>query len=160
MSKLFGAGDDGLTDLYMSNILSKVCKHFEGCYSCNTIPNQLHHKKKASIIVNLAPLELPGTHFVTVILKSDKIIYIDSLGKPCENGYIYNFMSLCQRPIYMNDIRVQHPLSSYCGFFCMATCLYHDEERNFLLDYSNDLYKNDELAVLYVMKMIEMKHLK
>lgn len=154
---LFGSNDNGLTDMFIKSVLDKTCQLFEGCYSSDNIPLHLATRKEASIIVNLAPVKKPGSHFITIIIKPAVVFYIDSLGQTCTNSDIYNFMVKCQRRIVMSDLRVQHPLSSFCGFFCLAMCLYHDETRDFYLNYSENLHENDDLAVSYVSRMIKMK---
>lgn len=154
---LWGSTEDGLTDMYINSVLKKTCKSYEGCFSSDNIPSKLSANKHANIIVNLSPYDRPGTHFITIILKPEHVLYFDSLGNPCTNGNIFRFMKSCDRPIIINNLQVQHPLSNFCGFFCMAMCLYHDRSRDMFLNFSTDLYKNDDLAVFYVQQMIEMQ---
>lgn len=154
MDYLFGTNDNGLSDLYIENVLENTCVLFNGCFSCDNISENICSLKYASLIVNLSNSYESGTHFITIILKPQHVIYLDSFGKPCQNDLIYEFMRKCNRPIIMNDLCIQHVLSNYCGFFCMALCLYHDSERDFYLNYSNNLIENDVLSVLYVIDMI------
>ena len=50
---------------------------FNGVYSRNNLPNKI---KKGAYVVNLDEYENPGTHWVSLFVKSKYTVYFDSFG--------------------------------------------------------------------------------
>ena len=113
MSDLFG-----LSNVYIDDILRQKCKKYLGIFSSNTIPSSLKNVS-GSLIVNLSPAHSWGSHFVTILLLADRVLYVDSLGKKCENPSILQFLISTDRPIFYQSSSMQRPDSSFCGFYCM-----------------------------------------
>lgn len=145
----------GLLDCYLNKVLYDTCKYYKGTFCCDEIPLHISKLNKASVIVNLSPSTSIGSHFITIILTPKYVQYIDSLGFACHNEFIINFMNRCNRFIKNNSVQVQSFTSSYCGFYCMALCLYHEKERDAELTYySTGLHRNDSLVLWYISNMI------
>ena len=50
---------------------------FNGVYSRNNLPNKI---KKGAYAINLDEYENTGTHWVSLFVKANKVIYFDSFG--------------------------------------------------------------------------------
>ena len=50
---------------------------FNGVYSRNNLPNK---NKKGAYVINLDEYENMGTHWVSLFVKTDEVIYFDSFG--------------------------------------------------------------------------------
>ena len=50
---------------------------FNGVYSRNNLPNKI---KKGAYVINLDECENTGTHWVSLLVKANKVIYFDSFG--------------------------------------------------------------------------------
>lgn len=134
MSDIFG-----ISNLYIDNILKQDCKKYLGIYSCDNIPSFLKDAC-GSLVVNLSPAESLGTHFITVLLLQDHVLYVDSLGKKCENPHILQFLSSSNKPLYYQSIPMQRPQSSFCGFYCMLVVTQYEMNGQ----WSNPFEKNKD----------------
>lgn len=146
---------EGLYDCYLNKILFNSCKYYRGTFCCDEIPSCIAGESKASLIVNLSPSDVDGSHFITIILKPDEVQYIDSLGFDCFSDDINNFLVSCNRNVKIHSTRIQSLSSTFCGFFCMALCLYHERKRTKSLTYySNDLKRNDVIVLWYISNLL------
>lgn len=149
-----------LTNIQIDDFLFSKSRYFEGVFSCNSIPKNIGKKETFFIICNLARKNKKGTHFITIISHKNEILYIDSFGLPCENLDIKTFLVKTKKNIYFNTKTIQDPLSNFCGYFCILFVLFFE---NILLNKSiikltfypsNLLYKNDNLCLQYIKKII------
>ncbi len=152
----------GLTNKYLEELTTKFVgkKHFLGVFPSDAIPET--KKKKFSIIFNLSKHFEAGSHFVSIIKKSDKIIYFDSYGKKCSNRSIASFMNQFQIPITYNKKKIQHDLSNFCGYFCfyfLYYCFYLNNTLTCFLELfpKIDLKHNDSLLLSFILESIN-KH--
>ena len=172
----------GISNLYIEEILKSkkasnlMCVEenkknkvtgFCGVYSSNTLPLQLIKEDQFSFICNLSRLDQKGTHFVSVIVFADFYIYIDSLGLPCMNTDVRQYLSLLNRPNFTNLNQLQDFKSSFCGFFCILFILYFEgirlngkkmtERIRFVWETNHDkLFLNDEKSIEYICKLLRM----
>ena len=137
----------GVSNDFLQLVLQKYCSDFHGVYSCDNIPvNILVKKKRYSIICNLSPANHPGSHFISITVGDKGIVtYCDPLIIPPEiSPDIAKFLVTACRgasaawgkgkkirknrgEIHTVPARaVQHPRSTFCGFFAMAYLLYFD----------------------------------
>ena len=147
-----------LTNLYISDVLSKVSPNFQGVYSSDTIPvKKLRRLKNFCIVVNLSKINQPGTHFVAVLkLGSKAVIYFDPYGLPCFVQDICKFMKSLKVPIVDKKIKLQHDQSVYCGFFTILFCIVH--QKIYQLHWESDpekLMENDKKVVSYICKSLK-----
>ena len=125
---------------------------FNGVYSRNNLPNKI---KKGAYVINLDEYENTGTHWVSLFVKANKVIYFDSFGIehiPKEiNKFINNdtTMSSSLERIESNIFRIQAYDSIMCGYSCIEFINYMLKGKT-LLDYTNlfspnDFKKNDRI---------------
>ena len=123
------------------------CEHFIGVFSRNNLPNKVY-KRPCGLILNTDKVGDPGTHWVAIVfLKDKKGEYFDSFGFPplyseikdylndnCENGWIYN------------PVTLQHSLSVSCGNYCVAFLKSRFNNHSFLKfvnSFGSNLKKNE-----------------
>ena len=63
---------NGLSNVYLNNLLTPYCKYFKGVFSCNTIPN-FSKNQKFSCIINLSKENEEGTHYVSIFYDTKKL---------------------------------------------------------------------------------------
>ena len=72
------------------------------------------------IIINLQVSNLPGSHFVSVLIKADKIYYFDSLAFPLLNSYVVTKLKTLKKPVYYCTKAIQGANSVFCGLYCIC----------------------------------------
>ena len=120
---------------------------FNGEYSRNNLPNKI---KKGAYVISLDEYENTGTHWVSLFVKANKVIYFDSFGIehiPEEiNKFIGNEQSSSakarNRKIKASIFRIQAYDSIVCGYFCIEFINYMLKGKT-LLDYTNLFSPND-----------------
>ena len=70
--------EEGISNIYIDNLMNKISKTFWGTFSIDNIP--LIKNDIFSVIVNLSKQNEKGTHFIAVSSRKNRIIYFDSLG--------------------------------------------------------------------------------
>ena len=142
----------------------KQLKGFMGVFSCDKIPdpnnkitNQLGF---STLISNLSKYGEPGSHFVTIVIRRNKIIYFDPLGGKCSNHYIMRYMKKFQNEITYVSKSIQDDLSFHCGLYALGLCFALDSGCT-LLQYlskfhfdSQYLYLNDNIVTDYICKSL------
>ena len=125
---------------------------FNGVYSRNSLPKTI---KKGAYIINLDEYENTGTHWVSLFVKTNEVIYFDIFGVehiPKEiNKFINNdtTKSSSLERIKSNIFRIQAYDSVMCEYFCIEFINYVLKGKT-LLDYTNlfspnDFKKNDQV---------------
>ena len=125
---------------------------FNGVYSRNNLPNKI---KKGAYVIDLDEYENTGTHWVSLFVKANKVIYFDSFGIEHIPKEINKFInSDTTKPsslkrIKSNIFRIQAYDSIMCGYFCIEFITYMLKSKT-LLDYTNlfspnDFKKNDRI---------------
>ena len=122
-------------------------------YSRNNLPNKI---KKGAYVINLDEYENTGTHWVSLFVQTNEVIYFDSFGVehiPKEiNKFIGNSdttkLSSLER-IKSNIFRIQAYDSIMCGYVCIELINYMLKGKT-LLDYTNlfspnNFKKNDRI---------------
>ena len=120
---------------------------FNGVYSRNNLPNKI---KKGAYVINLDEYENTGTHWVSLFIKTNEVIYFDSFGVEHIPKEINKFIGNSAIVRIKNDIfRIQAYDSIMCGYFCIEFINYMLKGKT-LLDYTNlfspnDFKKNDRV---------------
>ena len=117
---------------------------FNGVYSRNNLPNKI---KKGAYIINLDKYKNTGTHWVSLFVKTNKVIYFDRFGIEHISKEIDKFIG--NNNIESNIFRIQAYDSIMCGYFCIEFINYMLKGKT-LLDYTNlfspnDFKKNDQI---------------
>ena len=123
-------------------------KTFMGCYACDQLP-PLPTTFPKSLIVNTAPYNTDGEHWVAMLLQKNRCFYFDSFGLPVLNSNIIHFLRKYKKVTY-TDICIQHIYSEKCGKFCIGFINYVYSKKsynNFISQFEFvKLYKNDEIV--------------
>ena len=118
---------------------------FNGVYSRNNLPNKI---KKGAYVINLDEYKNTGTHWVSLFVKTNEVIYFDSFGIEHIPKEINKFIG-SNKKIKANIFRIQAYDSIMCGYFCIEFINYMLKGKT-LLDYTNlfspnDFKKNDRV---------------
>ena len=111
-----------------------------GVYSRNNLPNKI---KKGAYVINLDKYENTGTHWISLFVKTNEVIYFDSFGVehiPKEiNKFIGNSDTTKSSAIALiksNIFKIQAYDSIMCEYFCIEFINYMLKGKT-LLDYTN-----------------------
>ena len=110
---------------------------FIGVYSRNNLLNKI---KKGAYIINLDKYENTGTHWVSLFVKANKVIYFDSFGIEHIPKEINKFIN--NNNIESDIFRIQAYDSIMCRYFCIEFINYMLKGKT-LLDYTNSFLPND-----------------
>ena len=133
----------------MTNIeISEYYKNeprFNCVYSRNNLPNKI---KKRAYVINLNEYKNTGTHWVSLSVKTNEVIYFDSFGIEHIPKEINKFIG-SNKKIKASIFRIQAYDSIMCGYFCIEFINYMLKGKT-LLDYTNlfspnDFKKNDRV---------------
>ena len=126
---------------------------FNGVYSRNNLPNKI---KKGAYVINLDEYENTGTHWVSLFVKTNEVIYFDSFGVEHIPKEINKFIpskelgpDVGNKKFKASIFRMQAYNSIMCGYFCIEFINYILKSKT-LLDYTNlfspnDFKKNDRI---------------
>ena len=106
-------------------------------YSKNNLPNKV---KKRACVINLDEYENTGTHWVSIFVKANKVIYFDNFGIEHIPKEIHKFIN--NNNIESDIFRIQAYDSIMCGYFCIEFITYMLKSKT-LLDYNNLFSPND-----------------
>ena len=114
-------------------------------YSRNNLPNKI---KKGTYVINLDEYKNTGTHWVSLFVKTNEVVYFDSFGVEHIPKKINKFIG-SHKKIKANIFRIQAYNPIMCGYFCIEFINYMLNCKT-LLDYTNlfspnDFKKNDQI---------------
>jgi hypothetical protein len=136
-----------VSNFYLDDVL-KSFNSFKGTFSSNNIP---FLKEGESVICNFSRVGEVGTHFIFLHNKNNTLHYFDSLKLPIIPEDVTTYFLLYQNVDVISQ-RIQHPNSSFCGFFCVLAFLACNLDVDF---FTNDVLKvfkecvmeNDSLCI-------------
>ena len=102
-----------LTNIEISEYY-KIEPRFNGVYSRNNLLNKI---KKGAYVINLDKYENTGTHWASLFVKANKVIYFDSFGIEHIPKEINNFIG--NKKIKASIFKIQAYDSIMCGYFCI-----------------------------------------
>ena len=153
-----------MVDNYYINGLLKRMPHFGGVYSSDNIPPlmQLAEHSLKYIIVNTARETEPGEHFIALLFdwskKRPRCLWFDSFGMTPANNDILAYLRKSNVIITWTKKAIQHPLSSYCGFFCIGAIAAHQLHGGlksfFKLFFPSEKEHNDKIIVKYLIRTL------
>ena len=141
-----------LTNIEISEYYKNELR-FHGVYSRNNLPNKI---KNGAYVINLDEYENTGTHWVSLFVKANEVIYFDSFGVEHIPKEINKFIrskelgsAVGNKKIKASIFRIQAYDSIMCGYFCIEFINYMLKGKT-LLDYTNlfspnDFRKNDQV---------------
>ena len=110
----------GVTSEYLGKLATNCLDIQPEILPCDIFKSQSQLTNDKSFIINLQISSLPGSHFVSVVIKPDKIFYFDSLAFPLVNSYIATKLKTLKKPIYYSSKAIQGANSVFCGLFCIS----------------------------------------
>ena len=119
------------------NEYNKNEPRLNGVYSRNNLPNKI---KKGAYVINLDEYENAGTHWISLYVKANEVIYFDSFGVEHIPKEIDKFIG--NKKIEASIFRIQAYDSIMCGYFCIEFINYVLKGKT-LLDYTNSFSPND-----------------
>ena len=147
-----------LTNIEISEYYSNEPR-FNGVHSRDNLPKIT---KKGAYVINLDEYENTGTHWISLFIKTNEVIYFDSFGIEHIPKEINKFICSKElrakalgsavgnnKKVKANIFRIQAYDSIMCGYFCIEFINYMLKGKT-LLDYTNlfspnDFKKNDRV---------------
>ena len=147
----------GLTNKYIENLMLHFDVSFKGVFSSDNIP--FFSDFNISLLCNFSKSNEKGTHYVSIYILRNKIIYFDPLGFECVVEEICNYLNMYNKIIIQSTVAIQHPLSFHCGYFCIGFLLAIHSKLTLLqyqsmFDY-NDLLLNDEIVCNLILQFMK-----
>jgi len=152
----------GLTNAYVEKLCKKILKHhtFLGVYPCDIHP-KFDKRRNFSVVFNTGDSTTSGYHFVCIYVNKKTLFYFDSFGDdisldPNIKRFTENFPNKC---LCQNTQKIQHNLSQFCGFYCIAYLLSKDlniPEDIFKSQFNEkNLLENDKNVIYFIKKYIK-----
>lgn len=107
-----------VSNYYIDDMLNHF-KTFKGTFSSNNIPILENNE---SVICNFSKVGEEGSHFIFLIKKENTLHFFDSLQLPFLPKDVAAYFLHYQNVIDLSK-RIQHPNSSFCGFYCIMAFL-------------------------------------
>jgi len=107
-----------VSNYYIDDVL-KAFKNFKGVFSSNNIPILENNE---SVICNFSRVGEEGSHFIFLTREEEKLYYFDSLNLSFLPEDVAAYFLLYENVINLSK-RIQHPNSSFCGFYCILAFL-------------------------------------
>jgi hypothetical protein len=104
------------------------------------------------LIANTDPTNLPGKHWVAIFIGTDEAEFFDSYGLPPASN-LSSYIRKYRKPVTYNGTRVQGPLSSTCGHYCLYYLCHRvrgKSMKNIVNDFCTDYSLNDLYIAEYV----------
>lgn len=140
-----------ITKLALSNEITR--RKFRGVFSRDTLPRT---RQAGFYVVNLDTQKQPGSHWVAIEIgqSGEKNKYFDSYGGRPKYGSLRKFLG---RGHVHSRRRVQHPLSTTCGQWCLYFMLRRN--RGWALEaitkpFENNIKRGETLVNDHVVNMI------
>ena len=119
---------------------------FRGVYPIDRLPPI----QTGAYVVNTAPHNHEGLHWVAILIKNDNIEYFDSYGG---DPPIKLLRWGKKKQWLCNPIPLQSPLTSVCGQYCIYYLLHRSRGislRALLMDFGADVDDNDKLVYDFI----------
>ena len=88
---------------------------FNGVYSSDNLPKKINN---VAYVVNLDEYKNIGTHWISLFVKNNEVIYFDSFGVEYVPNQIIKFIK--SKDIKTNIFGIQEINSKMCGYFCIG----------------------------------------
>ena len=137
---------------------SDLAQYATGVYPSDRLPKL--QTLPSCLIANTDPAGKPGKHWVALYVCTDGTgEFFDSYGRPPTPNFAKFLRKYCNS-INHNSVRVQGPLSSSCGQFCIYYLAHRVRGRTMkkiVNDFCTDLVLNDIYAAEYVRRNFNVK---
>ena len=110
----------GVSSTYLAELAQDCLKKQPEIISCDIFLNESELAVNKGFIINSQISDLPGSHFLCVLIKEEEIIYFDSLAFPLLNSYIKTKLKTVNKPIKYCIHPIQGANSVFCGLYCLS----------------------------------------
>ena len=110
----------GVSSTYLAELAQDCLKKQPEIVSCDIFLNESELAVNKGFIINSQISDLPGSHFLCVLIKEEEIIYFDSLAFPILNAYIKTKLETVNKPIKHCIEAIQGANSVFCGLYCLS----------------------------------------
>ena len=110
----------GVSSTYLAELAQDCLKKQPEIISCDIFLNESELAVNKGFIINSQISDLPGSHFLCVLVKEEEIIYFDSLAFPLLNSYIKTKLKTANKPIKYCTQPIQGANSVFCGLYCLS----------------------------------------
>lgn len=107
-----------VSNYYLDDVL-KSFQNFKGTFSSNNIPTLANNE---SVICNFSKVGEEGSHFIYLTCIEENLYYFDSLNLSFLPEDVASYFLHYKNVINLSK-RIQHPNSSFCGFYCILAFL-------------------------------------
>ena len=115
MKKLLGVTSD-----YLAELARNCLKEKPEILPCDIFKSQSKLVANKGFIINSQLSKLPGSHFLSVLIEEEDIIYFDSLAIVPTNEYIITKLITANKPIRYCNKPIQGANSVFCGLYCLS----------------------------------------
>ena len=110
----------GVTSEYLAQLANNCLDIQPEILPCDIFQSESKLTANKSFIINSQISNLPGSHFLCVLIKEEEIIYFDSLAFPLLNSYIKTKLKTVNKPIKYCIHPIQGANSVFCGLYCLS----------------------------------------
>jgi hypothetical protein len=134
-----------------------LTRYASGVYPSDQLPAV--EKLPSCFIANVDPTNEPGRHWVAIYIGADGVgEFFDSYGRAPTGPFEKYLKRNCKKVVH-NSARVQGPLSSSCGQFCIYYLCHRVRGwtmKNIVSDFCDNFSLNDISVVEYVNKHFDV----
>ena len=105
--------------------------------ACDNLYSKSYLPENSTYVVNIQKSNLPGSHWISILVKKNSILYFDSMGLPVINEYILKRLKLCNLPIYYSAASIQGIFSMFCAYYALIFLIKCHEEKMSFEDFLN-----------------------
>lgn len=149
--------EKGITNVYIDKIMSQISSSYKGTFACNVIP--YFDNQTFSLIINLSTDREKGSHFISLFVLKNKIVYFDSYGLKNNNKFVEKYLQKYNKQIIYSNKTIQHISSAHCGYFAMSFILSLENNISLIKFLSffreNNLIVNDYICVKIIKYFIK-----
>ena len=146
----------GLSSDYLSRLCKLCLTNPPEIIACDNFYSKSYLPENSTYVVNIQKSNLPGSHWISILVKKNSIIYFDSIGLPVINEYILKRLKLCNLPIYYSTASIQGIFSMFCAYYALAFLIKCHEEKmtfeNFLNIFKDGQSLENEQTCLNLIK--------
>ena len=131
----------GVTSDYLAELARDCLEEQPEILPCNVFKSESVLSVNKGFIINSQISDLPGSHFLCVLIKEDEIIYFDSLAFPILNAYIITKLKRenknPRKRIRYCDLAIQGANSVFCGLYCLSFLIVCQRRRKTFKEFLN-----------------------
>ena len=131
----------GVTSDYLAELARNCLEKQPEVLPCDIFKSESVLAPNKGFIINSQMSNLPGSHFLCVLIKEEEIIYFDSLAFPILNAYIITKLKTentnPRKPIRYCDQAIQGANSVFCGLYCLSFLIVCQRRRKTFKEFLN-----------------------